>query len=69
MESKMATSVEQLCAGLPGEFAQYLKYCRNLQFPEAPNYEFCRQLFRELFNKMKYALDYQYDWVTKKSES
>ncbi|CAD8110966.1 unnamed protein product [Paramecium primaurelia] len=68
MESKIATSIELLCAGTPIEFQQYLKYCRNLQFTEKPDYDYCRQLFRDLFQKQRFAMDYQYDWTQKRIE-
>lgn len=31
---KIATKIEDLCKGFPREFAEYLNYCRNLEFEE-----------------------------------
>ncbi|XP_040856002.1 casein kinase I-like [Ochotona curzoniae] len=69
-EKKMATPVEVLCQGFPDEFATYLNYCRALQFEEAPDYTYLRQLFRKLFTTMDYKYDYTFDWnLLTKSEA
>ena len=70
MEKKLATSVDTLVKGFPAEFATYLNYCRNLRFDEKPDYTYCRNLFKELFTKSGYELDYIYDWnlVTEKKK-
>ena len=39
MESKLAYSPEQLCKDLPDEFVNLLKYSRNLEFEEKPDYK------------------------------
>lgn len=49
MEKKLSTSIEQLCKGYPEEFSKYLTYCRNLKFDEAPDYNYCKNLFKERF--------------------
>ncbi|KRW98107.1 Protein kinase-like domain [Pseudocohnilembus persalinus] len=63
MEKKLSTSIDVLCKGFPQEFATYLTYCRNLRFDEAPNYEYLKKLFSELFVKSGYTMDYYYDWT------
>ena len=35
---------------------------RNLKFDEKPNYEEIRSLFRRLYKKKGFAVDYLYDW-------
>ena len=62
MEKKLSTSIDVLCKGFPQEFATYLTYCRNLRFDEKPDYAYCRNLFKELFVRSGYELDYIYDW-------
>lgn len=64
-EVKMATEVDKLCEGLPQEFVSYLNYVKNLKFTEKPDYDYLRQSFRDLFNRMGYKLDYEYDWTKK----
>ncbi|ETO21586.1 casein kinase I isoform delta-A, partial [Reticulomyxa filosa] len=62
---KQKTSIEVLCEGLPQEFAQYLSYCRKLEFDEKPDYHYLRNLFRKLFQKQQFVDDGQYDWTLK----
>ena len=53
---------EELCAGLPDEFAKFLAAARRLKFLEEPDYEGYRKMFRDLFIKLKYVYDECYDW-------
>lgn len=46
MEMKRNIKIEDLCQGCPAIIAQYMHYCRNLNFEEEPNYECLRILFR-----------------------
>ena len=48
-EGKKMISMEDLCAGLPKEFLQYMNYCRELKFEEKPDYDALRRSFKELF--------------------
>ena len=41
-----------LCKGIPIEFTQYIKYCRNLEFEEDSNYDYLRSLFTSILNKI-----------------
>ena len=61
-EMKMSTPIEELCEGFPAEFAMYLNYCRSLEFEEVPDYNYLRQLFRELFKRLNVEYDYMFDW-------
>jgi casein kinase 1 len=63
MEKKMTTPVEILCKGLPIEFSTYLNYCRTLKFEDKPDYSYLRKMFKELFIREGYELDYMYDWT------
>jgi hypothetical protein len=47
-----------------GEFATYLNFCRSLKFEDKPDYNYLRQLFRNLFHKLGYTYDYVFDWNT-----
>jgi hypothetical protein len=60
---KMEISVEELCEGLPDEFAQYIKDCRALKFKEKPNYAQLRSSFKRLFRSKGYENDNVYDWT------
>jgi serine/threonine protein kinase len=65
-EKKMTTTVEQLCKGFPNEFVQYLNYTRSLRFEDKPDYAFLRKLFRDLFVREGYQMDYVFDWTIKR---
>ena len=45
---KKTTSPEDLCFGLPSQFVDYIKYCKNLAFEQDPDYEYLRNLFRKI---------------------
>nr|UHH90569.1 doubletime [Pyrrhocoris apterus] len=61
-EKKVSFTIEDLCKGYPGEFSQYLNYCRSLGFDERPDYSYLRQTFRTLFHKKLFTYDYVFDW-------
>ncbi|OHS98038.1 Casein kinase I isoform delta-B [Tritrichomonas foetus] len=62
LKMKQNTSIEELCEGLPEEFAKYLKSVRHLKFSAQPNYSEYRQMFRDLFQRQGFVYDYHYDW-------
>ena len=59
----MATSIEALTKGYPQEFATYLHYVKALKFEEKPDYPYLKNLFKVLFKKLGYEMDYKYEWV------
>ncbi|CAF3423502.1 unnamed protein product, partial [Rotaria sp. Silwood2] len=61
-ERKLHTSLESLCINMPSEFSTYLKYCRNLEFTDEPNYHYLLELFDDLFVRYAFVRDYVYDW-------
>ena len=62
LEVKKSTDIDKLCAGLPEEFKIYLNSVRSLKFEEEPHYSKYREMFRDLFLRLGYTYDYQYDW-------
>jgi len=58
-------STDELCRGLPEEFATFLDYTRSLRFEESPNYAYLRRLFRDLFEREQFQYDYEFDWVVR----
>ena len=64
-EKKIQTTVETLCKGVPDEFAKYITYCKNLNFEEKPDYNYCRSLFRQLMTAKGYEFDGKWDWLLK----
>ncbi|XP_006652514.1 casein kinase 1-like isoform X2 [Oryza brachyantha] len=62
-EKKMLTPVEVLCKSYPSEFVSYFHYCRSLRFEDKPDYSYLKRLFRDLFIREGYQLDYVFDWT------
>ncbi|KAK4365032.1 hypothetical protein RND71_016390 [Anisodus tanguticus] len=62
-EKKVSTPIEVLCKSLPVEFASYLHYCHSLTFDQRPDYGFLKRLFRDLFLREGYKMDYVFDWT------
>ena len=58
----MNNSPEALFKGLPNEFAEVLKYTRNIKFKEEPDYISIREKFKKTFQRLNYEYDYLYDW-------
>lgn len=65
-EKKMLTPVEVLCKSYPTEFTAYFHYCRSLRFEDKPDYSYLRRVFRDLFIREGYQLDYVFDWTIMK---
>ena len=62
---KKFITVERLCKGLPPEMAEYFKYVKLLKFQEEPNYDYLRNLFKDLLKKNGFE-DYEnltFSWV------
>ncbi|KAK3436432.1 hypothetical protein EUGRSUZ_C01282 [Eucalyptus grandis] len=62
-EKKLSTPIEVLCKSHPVEFASYFHYCHSLTFDQRPDYGFLKRLFRDLFSREGYELDYVFDWT------
>ncbi|KAK6236362.1 hypothetical protein SCA6_011699 [Theobroma cacao] len=62
-EKKLSTPIEVLCKSHPVEFASYFHYCHSLTFDQRPDYGFLKRLFRDLFLREGYELDYIFDWT------
>jgi hypothetical protein len=59
---KKSTSLKALCEGFPEEFAQFIQYARSLDYEEEPDYDYLRQLLRNVSAREKYAHDDKFDW-------
>lgn len=68
-EMKESMTPQQLCEGLPEEFAKYIDYCQKLQFDEEPNYKYLTNMFKDLYKSKDYENDYLYDWITVKNNT
>jgi len=62
-QMKMSTPLDQLCAGLPQEFAAYLAYVRSLRPHDMPDHNSARQMFQSLAEKLCPDEDSTFDWI------
>lgn len=59
---KESTKIWELCSDLPHEFYMYIFYLRNLGYDDWPNYDYLKDLFKELIKKNGWREDSVYDW-------
>jgi len=64
---KNSSKPENICEGLPEEFIEYIKYCRNLEFEQDPNYDYLRNLFTLILIKENQKNDLNFFWINKKN--
>mmetsp|Transcript_18105 Transcript_18105/g.18092 ORF Transcript_18105/g.18092 Transcript_18105/m.18092 type:complete len:211 (+) Transcript_18105:239-871(+) len=57
MNTKMNTSVGELCKGCPTEVVVLLNYCKALRFEENPNYNYMREQIASISRKENFQLD------------
>ena len=64
--SKIKNTPEILFKGMPVEFVKYLKYVKNLEFEQDPDYNYMRQLFLDVMNRNNFINDCIFSWVLNK---
>lgn len=65
LEMKRSLSPEEVCAKCPDPvFARFLRYCRELDFEQAPDYELLRGLFRDVLQASGDTDDRVFEWST-----
>ena len=67
MESKIAYTPDKLCEGL-NEFVNLLKYARELDFEDRPDYKKIKLMFKNSIVKNGGRLNWEYDWDKNKTE-
>ena len=65
-EKKRQTSSKELCNGFPKELENFIEYTRNLKFTEVPDYNYLRNLLKNVIKKSGFTIDYYYDWFAQK---
>jgi len=60
---KMTTPIDELCAGLPQEFASYFAYVKSLRPHDMPDHDSARQMFRSLAENLCPNNDSVFDWL------
>jgi len=62
-EQKKEMQIDDICDGLPLQYAQYLKYCRSLKFADAPDYDMLQQIWRDvLLTNEEIERTWRFDW-------
>eukprot|EP00830_Metopus_es_P015497 TRINITY_DN4485_c0_g1_i1.p1 TRINITY_DN4485_c0_g1~~TRINITY_DN4485_c0_g1_i1.p1 ORF type:complete len:514 (-),score=79.72 TRINITY_DN4485_c0_g1_i1:16-1557(-) len=67
MSIKSEISAEELCSGLPPQFATILRAIKGLRFDEKPNYKWFKKELRDCFIVNKCDVDFELDWVKLKA--
>jgi hypothetical protein len=63
LSCKLKVTVDELCEDCPKEFNSFLKYVKNLDFADRPDYPGLKKLFQRLAKKHSIDLfDGIYDW-------
>ncbi|OHT09341.1 hypothetical protein TRFO_21733 [Tritrichomonas foetus] len=66
--AKYKATPEDLFAGYPSAFADYLREVRKLKFAEEPNYSRYRKMFRDTMISLGMIYDQIYDWEIQNNE-
>ncbi|CAL8079820.1 unnamed protein product [Orchesella dallaii] len=62
-ESKRGTTIDVLCKDLPSAFKTYFSYCRALGYKQEPDYNYLREIFKNLFKSRGFKNDHVYNWM------
>ena len=57
-EKKISISLDNLCSGLPEEFKTFIKYARELQFEDRPDYSYLKNLLKQIAYNNDLNFDY-----------
>lgn len=57
-------SVTELCRDLEPEFAEFLRYAKNLDFKKKPDYVYVKSLFRRVATRHQIEYDGIFSWMT-----
>ena len=62
MLKKKEITPEELCYGYHKNFSEYIKYTRNLEYEQDPDYDYLKNLFLNILKMNGFNLDCFYDW-------
>ena len=62
LQSKINTSIDILCSGLPTQFKQYVEYVRKMEYEQEPDYNYLKNLFLSILRERGQTMNYEYDW-------
>jgi len=59
--------LEEVCKGVPDELFEYMTYCRNLKFFQAPDYKHLIALFETCMKRNKLDMKVGHDYMWKQN--
>jgi len=60
---KINTTLDELCEGLPDEFKEFIKYGKEMEFEQEPDYKYLNGLLMQVAKKNKIDINnIKYDW-------
>ena len=68
LEIKKKCSAKELCEGFPKELEDFITYTRKLKFREVPDYNYLRNLLKNIIKESGFVIDFYYDWLTQKPD-
>lgn len=68
-QMKASIPLDELCAGMPEEFAAYMVYARSLRPTDMPDHTAVRNMFRDLGERLDVEYDWKFDWIERISSS
>ena len=61
---KKNTKPEELCKGLPPEMTEYIRYAKNLEFEQQPDYKYLKKLFSRMLKRIHNTNDnLVFSWI------
>ena len=69
LKMKKSITIQELCKDLPDEFAEYLKYSKELKFEQEPNYNYLKNLFMSILNRNHQKMDFLFFWINTKKRN
>jgi casein kinase 1 len=63
-QTKISLSVQDICRGAPTEFSSYLAYCKSLKYEQTPDYEKCKDYFKDIMDVHEFESDNRFDWLS-----
>jgi casein kinase 1 len=60
--AKKRARPEELCKGIPSEFEEFLRYCRQLKFSACPNYDHWKDEFKALAQDLGFSDIERFIW-------
>ena len=66
---KNSVTPEELCKDLPKEFSEFLKYVRNLDFEQTPDYNYIRGLLISVLSRNEQKNDLLFSWITNQNQN